>query len=61
MLVFRDSGVPADMEANFPSASIKFANIRIGEIGSTFPGGGLLTKSIMMIRYKYKYKHNQSQ
>jgi len=35
----RDSGVPADMEANFPSASIKFANIRIGEIGSTFPGG----------------------
>jgi len=35
----RDSGVPSDMEANFPSASIKFANIRIGEIGSTFPGG----------------------
>ena len=38
-ILFRDSGVPADMEANFPSASIKFANIRIGEIGSTFPGG----------------------
>ena len=38
-IVFRDSGVPSDMEANFPSASIKFANIRIGEIGSTFPGG----------------------
>ena len=36
----RDSGVPSDMEANFPSASIKFSNIRIGEIGSTFPGGG---------------------
>ena len=38
-IVCRDSGVPSDMEANYPSASIKFANIRIGEIGSTFPGG----------------------
>ena len=34
-----DSGVPADMEADYPGASITFMNIRFGELGSTYPGG----------------------
>lgn len=30
------SGVPADVEANSPSASVTFSNIKYGPIGSTF-------------------------
>ena len=37
------------MEANYPSASIKFANIRIGEIGSTFPGGSCWLTQFAML------------
>ena len=32
------SGVPADVEAKYPNSKVKFGNIRVGEIGSTFTG-----------------------
>ena len=54
--LFRDSGVPSDMEANFPSASIKFSNIRIGDIGSTFPGGVIV---IILHPQKIKWQTDQ--
>jgi len=34
-----DSGKPEDMEANYPDATAKFWNIRVGEIDSTYPAG----------------------
>jgi len=34
----RDSGDPTDMEANHGSATVKYFNIKIGPLGSTFPG-----------------------
>merc|ERR1712080_91814 len=34
-----DSGVPEDMESNYPDATVKYFNVRYGEIGSTYPGG----------------------
>ena len=33
-----DSGDPADMENNYPDATVKFFNIKFGTIGSTFQG-----------------------
>ncbi|KAG6887436.1 Exoglucanase [Termitomyces sp. Mi166 len=33
-----DSGVPADVEANSPNASVTYSNIRFGDIGSTYTG-----------------------
>ncbi|KAI8912048.1 family 7 glycoside hydrolase [Powellomyces hirtus] len=33
------SGKPADVEANFPNSSVKFSNIKWGEIGSTYAKG----------------------
>lgn len=35
----RDTGVPADMESNYPNAQVKFSNIKVGTLGSTYPGG----------------------
>jgi len=32
------SGKPADLRANHPDASVKYGNIKYGEIGSTVPG-----------------------
>ncbi|KAB5590336.1 hypothetical protein CTheo_6226 [Ceratobasidium theobromae] len=32
------SGVPADVEANSPNASVTYSNIRFGDIGSTYTG-----------------------
>merc|ERR1719228_2039510 len=34
-----DSGVPADVEAEYPDATVKYYNIRWGEIDSTYPTG----------------------
>jgi len=34
----RSSGDPSDMEANHGSATVKYFNIKIGPLGSTFPG-----------------------
>ncbi|KAF8071995.1 cellobiohydrolase I [Lyophyllum atratum] len=34
------SGVPTDVEANSPDASVTFSNIKFGDIGSTYTGGG---------------------
>ncbi|KFA62033.1 hypothetical protein S40285_02112 [Stachybotrys chlorohalonatus IBT 40285] len=34
------SGVPAEVEAEFPDANVVFSNIRFGPIGSTFNSGG---------------------
>jgi len=34
----RDSGDPTDMEANHGSSTVKYFNIKIGPLGSTFPG-----------------------
>jgi len=34
-----DSGVPADMEANYPDATVKYYNVKYGPIGSTYPSG----------------------
>lgn len=34
-----DSGVPADMEANYPDATVKYYNVKWGPIGSTYPSG----------------------
>lgn len=31
-----DSGVPADVESQSPGSSVKYSNIRIGDIGSTY-------------------------
>jgi len=33
------SGVPAEVEAQSPDASVKFSNIKVGDIGSTFKAG----------------------
>jgi len=35
----RDTGVPADMEANYPNSLVKFSNLKVGTLGSTYPGG----------------------
>merc|ERR1712080_34828 len=40
-----DSGVPADMEANYPDATVIYGKIRFGELGSTYPGGDVPTTS----------------
>ena len=32
-----DSGVPADVEANFPDATVIFSKIRVGDLDSTYP------------------------
>merc|ERR1739838_235057 len=34
----RDSGEPSDLESNHGDATVKFFNIKIGPLGSTFPG-----------------------
>merc|ERR1711970_1569562 len=34
-----DSGDPVDMESNHPDASVIYSNVKIGTIGSTYPGG----------------------
>merc|ERR1712002_546854 len=34
-----DSGTPEDMESNYPDATVKYYNVKFGDIGSTFPGG----------------------
>jgi len=34
-----DSGKPEDMEANYPDATVVYSKIRIGTLGSTYPGG----------------------
>merc|ERR1711994_235585 len=34
----KDSGKPGDLRANHPDASVKYRNIKYGEIGSTVPG-----------------------
>ena len=34
-----DSGVPADMESQYPDASVKYYNVKFGTLGSTYPGG----------------------
>jgi len=34
------SGVPADVEAQYPDSHVKFSNIKFGEIDSTYDGGG---------------------
>merc|ERR1711931_26920 len=34
----RDSGKPSDMESNHGDATVKYFNIKIGPLGSTFPG-----------------------
>lgn len=33
------SGVPSEVEADYPNSSVTFSNIKIGPIGSTFNGG----------------------
>jgi len=33
------SGVPAEVEAQSPDASVEFSNIKVGDIGSTFKAG----------------------
>lgn len=39
-------GLPANVEANFPNAQVKFSNIRFGDIGSTYGiGTGTTTSS----------------
>lgn len=40
-----DSGDPQDMENNFPDSTVKYFNIKIGPIGSTYPGGTPATTS----------------
>jgi cellulose 1,4-beta-cellobiosidase len=38
-----DSGKPEDVEKNSPNSSVKFSNIKVGDIGTTFkpsPGPG---------------------
>ncbi|CAE7130056.1 unnamed protein product [Rhizoctonia solani] len=37
------SGVPADVEANSPNASVTYSNIRFGDIGSTYGTSGTIT------------------
>ncbi|MCJ1441947.1 MAG: hypothetical protein MMC23_002439 [Stictis urceolatum] len=37
------SGVPADVEANSPNASVTFSNIKFGAINSTFASGGAVS------------------
>ncbi|KAJ1305183.1 hypothetical protein OPQ81_000214 [Rhizoctonia solani] len=39
------SGVPADIEANSPNASVTFSNIKFGDIGSTYGGSSTTTTS----------------
>jgi len=34
-----DSGEPSDMESNYPDATVKYYNVKFGDIGSTYPGG----------------------
>jgi len=34
-----DSGDPVDMETNHPDASVVYSKIRVGTLGSTYPGG----------------------
>jgi cellulose 1,4-beta-cellobiosidase len=34
------SGAPTDVETNSPNASVTYSNIRFGDIGSTYTGGG---------------------
>ena len=34
-------GAPADMEANYPNSLVKFSNLKVGTLGSTYPGGRL--------------------
>merc|ERR1719369_2648926 len=34
-----DSGVPSDVESQFPDATVKYYNVKYGPIGSTYPGG----------------------
>merc|ERR1712055_1273216 len=34
-----DSGTPEDMESNYPDATVKYFNVKFGDIGSTYPGG----------------------
>eukprot|EP00091_Calanus_sinicus_P009334 TRINITY_DN2187_c0_g1_i6.p1 TRINITY_DN2187_c0_g1~~TRINITY_DN2187_c0_g1_i6.p1 ORF type:complete len:539 (+),score=164.76 TRINITY_DN2187_c0_g1_i6:266-1882(+) len=33
-----DSGVPSDLQNNYGSATVKYFNVKIGPLGSTFPG-----------------------
>jgi len=34
-----DSGDPADMESNYPDATVKYFNVKIGPLGSTYDSG----------------------
>ena len=34
-----DSGVPSDVESQSPNSSVKYSNIKIGDIGSTYDHG----------------------
>jgi len=38
-IFFSYTGDPADMEANYPNSMVKFSNLKVGTIGSTYPGG----------------------
>ncbi|XP_023342726.1 probable 1,4-beta-D-glucan cellobiohydrolase A [Eurytemora carolleeae] len=38
-----DSGNPADLEANYPKATVKISNLKVGTLGSTFFGGEPVT------------------
>jgi hypothetical protein len=31
------------MESNYPNSMVKFSNLKVGTLGSTYPGGVLLT------------------
>ena len=39
------SGAPKDVEGNHPDASVTYSNIKVGEIGSTYPSGNSPTPS----------------
>merc|ERR1719471_1454629 len=39
------SGEPADLRSNHPDSSVIYANIKYGEIGSTFDGGDVVETS----------------
>merc|ERR1712080_748146 len=41
----KDPSVPADMEANYPDATVIYGKIRFGELGFTYPGGDVPTTS----------------
>jgi hypothetical protein len=33
--IFSYTGVPADMESNYPNSMVKFSNLKVGTLGST--------------------------